>query len=72
MVMSFFTSLSPNIADYPILYPTITETLWISSDGEVCAPLKEELRQMLASDSPPLICHRNWTEKKIGAKQIPL
>ena len=68
MIMSFFTSLSPNIADYPILYPTITENHWISSDGEVCAPSKEELSQMLACDSPPLICHRNWTEKKIGVK----
>lgn len=66
--MSVFTSLSPDIADYPILYPSITETHWISGDGEVCTPSKEELSQMLASNSPPLICHRNWTEKKIGAK----
>ncbi|NCF46960.1 MAG: hypothetical protein GWP24_05260, partial [Alphaproteobacteria bacterium] len=66
--MSVSTSLSPDIADYPILYPSITETHWISGDGEVRTPSKEELSQMLASNIPPLICHRNWTEKKIGAK----
>ena len=66
--MSVFNSLSPDIADYPILYPTITETHWISGDGEIFSPSKEELSRMLASDRPPLICHRNWTENKIGAK----
>ena len=51
--MSFFTSLSPDIADYPILYPTITKTYWLSGEGEVCTPSKEELSQMLASKARP-------------------
>ncbi len=63
--MSFFTSLSPDIYDYPILYPTVKENYWISIEGEVCTPSNDELVELLAISSPPLICHRCWTEKKI-------
>ena len=66
--MFVLNTLSPDIADYPILYPTTTDNNWVSCDGEICSPSNEELIQMLASESPPLICHRSWTEKKIGKK----
>ena len=66
--MFILNALSPDIADYPILYPTITDNNWISGDGEICNPSNEELIQMMASEGPPLVCHRSWTEKKIGRK----
>ena len=66
--MPIFNYLSPNIADYPILYPTINNNNWVSTDGEICTPSNEELIELLANENPPLICHRKWTEKKIGIK----
>ena len=66
--MPIFNYLSPDIADYPILYPTINNNNWVSTDGEICTPSNEELIELLANENPPLICHRKWTEKKIGIK----
>ena len=66
--MSLFTSLSPNIYDYPILYSTNGKNYWISIEGEVRTPSNDELDELLAINNPPLICHRGWTEKKIGRK----
>ena len=64
--MPFFGPLSPNISDYPILYPGMKKNYWISVEGEVSTPSDEELNHLLANSNPPLICHRRWTEKKIG------
>ena len=66
--MSVFSVLSPDIADYPILYPTVKANNWVSTDGEVCSVAQRDLAQILASEHPPLICHRSWTEKKLGLK----
>ena len=60
-IISFFTSLSPDISDYPILYPTLRRNYWISVEGEVCKPSNEELHEMLAVNNPPLICYCCWT-----------
>ena len=66
--MPIFNYLSPDIADYPILYPTINNNNWVSTDGEICTPSNKELIEFLGNENPPLICHRKWTEKKIGMK----
>ena len=66
--MPLFTTLSPEISDYPILYRTMRHNYWVSVDGEVCTPSNNELNEMLNINNPPLICHRYWTEKKIGRK----
>ena len=63
-IMPIFNYLSPDIADYPILYPTINNNNWVSTDGEICTPSNKELIEFLANENPPLICHRKWTEKK--------
>ena len=70
--MPIFNYLSPDIADYPILYPTINNNNWVSTDGEICTPSNEELIELLANENPPLICHRKWTEKKIGITEVVL
>ena len=41
--MPIFNYLSPDIADYPILYPTINNNNWVSTDGEICTPSNKEL-----------------------------
>ena len=66
--MPIFNYPSPDIADYPILYPAINNNNWVSTDGEICTPSNKELIEFLANENPPLICHRKWTEKKIGMK----
>ncbi len=54
-----------DLSQIAVLYPDFSGPVCITSDGEISRP-SHRAAARLAADAPVLLCHRVWSEKRLG------